>query len=354
MASASASASATAPAGAARRGFAQAEIDELASRYAPPEALGSGLGSLVSYVLSPAKHASKAHTSLMLMLVYVAVMTVSLHTAPGFMLSMLQIDDMSTGQHLLLRMCGAAAASMIPMYTLGVSSKNSRFVGATVRGRLLFTAGIVLLVAQFDAPPVLVIFASVDFFGALHTVLVGGAAASDSENELLNAASDFDRQAAPRAQQAGRGFKGFGVSSTIYAFVAMVLGLALFMKPEITLTKLGLIDVLGSPDVIGSDGGEGGAFTFVRVYGLILACAAMYHGAAVPEANLRALKYSIVSRIGYCLVLLASVVVAAPPGTARTVLRLMAPEMVTTFLSMREYVAVHSHAIRVEHTKKDK
>ena len=99
---------------------------------------------------------------------YAIATGVGLVLAPALVLSPLGI---AVPAEIWIRVVGALAIPLGYYYWVCGSSDVVAFFRASVHGRVVFAATIVLLIAAFSAPVQLLLFAAVDLAGATWTVL---------------------------------------------------------------------------------------------------------------------------------------------------------------------------------------
>ncbi len=99
---------------------------------------------------------------------YAIVTGVGLVLVPGLVLSPLGI---ATPAEIWIRVVGALAIPLGYYYWVCGSSNVVAFFRARIRGRIVFAATTVLLIATFSAPIQLLLFAAIDLAGAAWTAL---------------------------------------------------------------------------------------------------------------------------------------------------------------------------------------
>jgi hypothetical protein len=98
--------------------------------------------------------------------VYIVVTGLGLMLAPGLVLAPLGVP---TPTEVWIRAVGALAVVLGYYYWTCGNANAVEFFRATVRGRILFAALMVLLIVLFAAPLQLVLFAAIDLAGAAWT-----------------------------------------------------------------------------------------------------------------------------------------------------------------------------------------
>lgn len=181
---------------------------------------------------------SPAHRSMAPPLVFVVGMAVLCMLAPEVLLAVCGLQATSTAPHMPLRMIGATVASIAPFYVYGMTSSSYRFLGVSVKDRLTYAAGSVMLASYFGCPPMVAAFGAVDLVGALVTTLQGGYAAAMREKHVVETAVRANKLAAPRAHRLGEGFDGFAVSPMVHGVALLVMGLFYMFKPAETADQV--------------------------------------------------------------------------------------------------------------------
>ncbi len=99
---------------------------------------------------------------------YAMATGIGLALVPGLVLAPLGI---ATPTEIWIRVVGALAIPLGYYYWVCGSAEVVAFFRATISGRIMFAATIVLLIAAFSAPMQLLLFAAIDLAGAAWTAV---------------------------------------------------------------------------------------------------------------------------------------------------------------------------------------